>query len=83
MKYFVLLCDGMADMPVPELDMKTPLECAYKPNMDTLAQTGEVGMLNSYSPWAAKAEAKWAISAFWAMMPGNTLPAALLLKRRL
>lgn len=46
MKYFVLLCDGMADMPVPELDMKTPLECAYKPNMDTLAQTGEVGMLN-------------------------------------
>ena len=72
MKYFVLLCDGMADMPVPELDMKTPLECAYKPNMDTLAQTR-----------AAKAEAKWAISAFWAMMPGNTLPAALLLKRRL
>lgn len=46
MKYFVLLCDGMADMPVPELDMKTPLECAYKPNMDALARTGEVGMLN-------------------------------------
>ena len=46
MKYFVLLCDGMADLPVPELDMKTPLECAYKPNMDRLAQNGEVGMLN-------------------------------------
>ena len=44
MKYFILLCDGMADMPVPELDMKTPLECAFKPNMDALAQAGNVGM---------------------------------------
>lgn len=46
MKYFILLCDGMADMPVPELDMKTPLECAFKPNMDALAQAGNVGMMN-------------------------------------
>lgn len=46
MKYFILLCDGMADRPVPELNMKTPLECAEKPNMDALAKKGKVGMLN-------------------------------------
>ena len=25
MKYLVLLCDGMADTPVPELGFKTPM----------------------------------------------------------
>ena len=44
MKYLVLLCDGMADTPVPELDGKTPMEAACKPNMDALARNARVGM---------------------------------------
>ena len=43
MKYLVLLCDGMADTPVPELGRKTPMEAAQKPNMDALAREALVG----------------------------------------
>jgi len=44
MKYLVLLCDGMADTPNPDLDNKTPMECAKKPYMDALAKTAEIGL---------------------------------------
>ena len=44
MKYLVLLCDGMADMPYEELGNKTPMELANKPLMDKLAKISEVGM---------------------------------------
>ncbi len=44
MKYLVLLCDGMADIPFESLGNKTPMECAHKPYMDKLAKTAEVGM---------------------------------------
>lgn len=44
MKYLVLLLDGMADYPVPELSGKTPMELAKKPNIDFLAARGEVGL---------------------------------------
>ena len=44
MKHLVLLLDGMADYPVPELDGKTPMELAKKPNIDSLAAKGEVGL---------------------------------------
>lgn len=44
MKYLVLLCDGMADTPVPELSHKTPMEVSKKPNMDLLAKTSFVGL---------------------------------------
>ena len=44
MKYIVMLGDGMADFPIPELGGKTPLEAANKPNMDLLAAHGVVGM---------------------------------------
>lgn len=47
MKYVVVLYDGMADYPVPELDGKTPMMCANKPNMDFLAQRGEVGLVKT------------------------------------
>lgn len=43
MKYIVLLCDGMADRPIPELGYKTPMEAAHKPNMDALAGRGVCG----------------------------------------
>jgi 2,3-bisphosphoglycerate-independent phosphoglycerate mutase len=33
-KYVILLGDGMADLPVPELGNKTILEFAKTPNMD-------------------------------------------------
>ena len=43
MKYIVLLCDGMADRPIPELGNKTPMEVAHKPNMDAIASRGVCG----------------------------------------
>lgn len=50
MKYAVVLCDGMADYPVEELDGRTPMECARKPFMDMLAANGEVGMVRTVAP---------------------------------
>jgi len=47
MKYIVILGDGMADYPVPELGNKTPLQCAKKPNIDFLAKNGETGMVRT------------------------------------
>lgn len=47
MKYFVMLCDGMADEPNEVLGGKTPMTLAYKPNMDALAQKGEVGYVKT------------------------------------
>lgn len=47
MKYVVVLGDGMADRPVPELGNRTPLQAAKKPNIDSLARTAEVGMVKT------------------------------------
>jgi len=47
MKYLVVLFDGMADYPVPELGGKTPLEAADTPNIDRLAKTATVGLVKS------------------------------------
>ena len=47
MKYLVVLADGMADYPLPELNGKTPLQVSKKPNMDHLAQLGEVGLVKT------------------------------------
>ncbi len=47
MKYIVLLCDGMADRPFEELQGKTPMQLAEKPNMDALAALSEVGMVKT------------------------------------
>jgi 2,3-bisphosphoglycerate-independent phosphoglycerate mutase len=44
MKYLILIGDGMADRPVKELGGKTPLMAARTPNMDALAQHGEIGL---------------------------------------
>lgn len=46
MKYSVILTDGAADYPVPELDGKTPFEVAKKPCIDALAKKSELGMLH-------------------------------------
>ncbi|MDG2427115.1 MAG: 2,3-bisphosphoglycerate-independent phosphoglycerate mutase [Acidimicrobiales bacterium] len=43
MKYVVCVPDGCADLPVPELDGRTPLEVAHTPVLDALAARAEVG----------------------------------------
>lgn len=47
MKYLVLLCDGMADYPVPELGNKTPMGASYTPNMDKLAEKSIIGLVKT------------------------------------
>ncbi|MDP2940822.1 MAG: cofactor-independent phosphoglycerate mutase [Candidatus Omnitrophota bacterium] len=47
MKYIVLVGDGMADYPLKELEGRTPLEAARKPNMDYIAQHGELGRVKT------------------------------------
>ncbi|MCX5668991.1 MAG: cofactor-independent phosphoglycerate mutase [Candidatus Omnitrophica bacterium] len=42
-KYIVLVGDGMADYPIEELGMRTPLEAARTPNMDFIAKNGTLG----------------------------------------
>ncbi len=37
MKYIVVLGDGMADEPIPERDIRTPLDAGATPVMDELA----------------------------------------------
>ncbi len=41
MKYIILVGDGMGDLPIPELEDKTPLEAASIPAIDQLAIQGE------------------------------------------
>ena len=43
MKYILIIGDGMADNPVPEIGGKTPLQYAQIPRIDELAKRGEVG----------------------------------------
>jgi 2,3-bisphosphoglycerate-independent phosphoglycerate mutase len=43
-KYAILVGDGMADFPVPELGGKTPLEYAKTPSMDAAARNGTIGL---------------------------------------
>jgi 2,3-bisphosphoglycerate-independent phosphoglycerate mutase len=47
MKYILIVGDGMSDYPVPELGNKTPLQAAYKPNMDSIAAEGQSGLLKT------------------------------------
>ena len=43
MKYILIIGDGMADNPVPQLENKTPLEVSSKPHIDRLAQNSMLG----------------------------------------
>lgn len=47
MKYLIVLGDGMADRPTKELEGKTPLQVAAKPNIDMLAKRGTVGLVRT------------------------------------
>jgi 2,3-bisphosphoglycerate-independent phosphoglycerate mutase len=46
-KYVILCPDGMADLPLPELGGKTPLEYAKTPNMDSVAARGVTGLIKT------------------------------------
>ncbi len=47
MKFAIVLPDGAADEPIPELDGKTALEAARIPNMDWIAATGRSGLVKT------------------------------------
>ena len=47
MKYLLVVGDGMADYPLPELGNKTPLQAANKPNMDSIAAKGKSGLIRT------------------------------------
>lgn len=47
MRYVIVLGDGMADLPCDSLGGKTPLEVAKKPNMDSAAKYGKMGMMRT------------------------------------
>jgi 2,3-bisphosphoglycerate-independent phosphoglycerate mutase len=46
-KILFIVFDGIADLPIPELGDRTPLEVAKTPNLDTLAKVGVVGTQNA------------------------------------
>ena len=44
-KILYVVLDGLGDLPVKELGNKTPLEAAFTPQMDKLAQKGMTGLV--------------------------------------
>ncbi len=49
-KCALLIIDGLGDLPVPELDGKTPLEAALTPVLDGLADGGLYGLVDPIIP---------------------------------
>ncbi|MDR0621155.1 MAG: cofactor-independent phosphoglycerate mutase [Deltaproteobacteria bacterium] len=47
MKYLILIGDGMGDRPIASLGDLTPLARAHTPNMDRLAQNGQLGRVKT------------------------------------
>ena len=47
MKYIVVLGDGMADLPIEEIEGKTPLGFAKTPMMDLLSKQSEIGLVET------------------------------------
>ena len=47
MKYLIILGDGMADTPIPELGNMTPLQAANTPTLDRIAEKSIHGTLNT------------------------------------
>ncbi len=50
MKAVFIIADGMADVPLRELNAKTPLEAAHKPSLNRIAELGICGMIDVISP---------------------------------
>ncbi len=49
-KYVMIIMDGSADLPLPELENKTPFEAAKIPNIDYLTENGRTGLLQTMYP---------------------------------
>lgn len=47
MKFALVIPDGAADEPQPELNGRSPLEAAHIPHMDEVARLGQVGRTNN------------------------------------
>lgn len=50
MRILLIIFDGLADRPAPELDGRTPLEAARTPNLDRLAAQGINGLFHPKGP---------------------------------
>jgi 2,3-bisphosphoglycerate-independent phosphoglycerate mutase len=50
MKGILVILDGLGDLPNKQLLDKTPLEAAYMPNLDFLANRGELGFMYPVKP---------------------------------
>jgi 2,3-bisphosphoglycerate-independent phosphoglycerate mutase len=50
MRILLIIFDGLADRPAPELQGNTPLEAARTPNLDRLASEGINGLMHPKSP---------------------------------
>ncbi|MDH5793154.1 MAG: 2,3-bisphosphoglycerate-independent phosphoglycerate mutase [Candidatus Bathyarchaeota archaeon] len=50
MKAILVICDGMADRPIKELNWKTPLEAARKPSLNQIAKMGICGIMDPIAP---------------------------------
>ncbi len=44
-KLLYIVIDGLGDLPIPELQNRTPLEVAQTPNLDSLAANGKLGLM--------------------------------------
>ena len=47
MKYLIILADGAADYNIAQLDNKTPLQYAQTPNIDKLASSADIGLVQT------------------------------------
>ena len=50
MKGVLVILDGLGDLPNRQLDGQTPLEAAQTPNLDFLANRGEIGYMYPVKP---------------------------------
>jgi 2,3-bisphosphoglycerate-independent phosphoglycerate mutase len=50
LKTILVVADGMADRPIKELGLKTPLEAAVKPSLDHIAKNAVSGILDPIAP---------------------------------
>ena len=74
MKYLLIIGDGMADYPIPDLAWKTPLEAAPTPAMDQLARNKSVlGMVRTI-PGGVKAASDTAFLAIMGLDPRQYHP---------
>jgi 2,3-bisphosphoglycerate-independent phosphoglycerate mutase len=49
-KYIVIIPDGAADLPIPQLGDRTPFEAARTPNLTAIAAEGRVGCAHTTPP---------------------------------